>query len=280
MNKNRLWRVVMALGIGLLALGGAATARAEVTLPTNYVLYLSSPGNGQVDGVAYSDEDIMRYSPNLNPQWAKTFDGTDAGLPASADVDAYEYVYVASTFTQLHYMSFDEPVNVPGLGKVDDSDIVVYRANWLGNTWLMHFDGSTHGLTTAGEKLDAFVIASNEDIFLSTHGAFTVPVQSIVEQNGNDEDILGLIKGHSAFSYLFDGNEIGIAPGNDLNNYAMGLGHVFYNLAKPANFNGLNVDANDIIIRAGSSGAWEYARFFDGGANGFPKIDALDVQQP
>jgi hypothetical protein len=178
MNKNRIWRVVAALGMGLVALVGAAGARAEATgLPTDYTLYLSAPGNGTVAGVAYADEDIVRYAPHLSPQWAKTFDGTDAGLPAAADIDAYEYAYNPTTFTHWHYMSFEKPVTIPGLGKVDDSDIVFYRTNWLGNTWAIHFDGSVYGSTTAGENLDAFYIAGNEDIFLSTHGTFVAPIK-------------------------------------------------------------------------------------------------------
>src|SRR5690606_23452532 len=125
-------------------------------------------------------------SPTLSPQWVMHFDGSAAGLPAAADIDAYDYEYNGTTFTTWHYMSFDKAVVVPGLGTVDDSDIVLYKTSLFGNTWSLFFDGSAHGLTTDGEDIDGLEIG-NDYLLMSTTGVFDVPTLNNDTFIGDDE---------------------------------------------------------------------------------------------
>ena len=71
---------------------GEATIEPAAPNPSYYRLFLSTTGGGTIGNLSYSDEDVLSYKPSTG-QWLKTFDGTNAGLPASADIDAFAYRY-------------------------------------------------------------------------------------------------------------------------------------------------------------------------------------------
>lgn len=50
------------------------------------------------------------------------------------------------------YLSFSTDVVVPGLGAVQDEDVVSFSAG----TWSVFFDGTAHGLTASSLDIDAF----------------------------------------------------------------------------------------------------------------------------
>jgi hypothetical protein len=289
MNTKRIWQVMAVLGVGLLSLVGVAGARAEAALPTEYVLYLSAPGNGTVAGVAYADEDVLRYAPHLNPQWAVHFDGSNAGLPAAADIDAYDYRHHNPTFTSWHYISFDKPVAVPGLGIVDDSDVVLYyQSSLLGNSWRMFFDGSQYGLTTNAEDVDSIEVYSNGYMNFSTSGNYAVPHPPNFVLKGGDEDVLAWVASESSYypANFIISDEWGIPAANDLVNMANpdweNGTYLFFTLLKPATLDGngppFNTGPFDIVSRWFSND--EMSLVWDASDNGFSKIDALDVYAP
>ena len=86
-------------------------------------LYLSLETGGTVGGVTFADEDILTFD---GTNFGMHFDGSDVGvgglvLDAFAMIDADEIL-----------MSFTAAGSIPGLGTVDDSDIVKFTSTSLG----------------------------------------------------------------------------------------------------------------------------------------------------
>ncbi len=113
-------------------------------------LYFSTIGNVGVPGVSGTPDNADIYSWN-GSSFARVWDATANGLPGAANVDGF--VRVDATH---FYLSF-APVTtkVPGLGLVDDEDIIY----WNGTAWSLYFDGTAHGLGTSADlDVDAFDI--------------------------------------------------------------------------------------------------------------------------
>ena len=117
--------------------------------------------------------------------------------------------------------SFNTRTFVPGLGCVDDSDIVQFKATSLGEdtagSFEMYFDGSDVGLRSFREDFDGFSLAEDGSLLLSTKG------NSYIKGIGRvgDEDVL-MFKSTSlgeatagSFEMYFDGSDVGLG----------GLGH-------------------------------------------------------
>jgi hypothetical protein len=306
MTNKRMWQAVIVLGVmlALLALGMIGTAYAdegtlaivvegsegaslapaadEATIepatpnPSYYRLFLSTTGGGTIGNLSYSDEDVLSYKPSTG-QWVKTFDGTNAGLPASADIDAFAYRY-QSPYSYM-YMSFDTPVAVPGLGTVDDSDVVVYAVTLGNSSWSMVFDGSQYGLTTAAEDVDGFELATSEEFLISTTGNFSVPGHYGDTLTGGDEDIIRFV--NNGFHFQLDGVNMGLTAGNDVTSLAYeygGEGDRYYLVtAKPYNLPGAAGPAGTILLHTEATyGMDSNALWWTPVAVG--KIDAFDLK--
>ena len=109
-------------------------------------LYFSTIGNAAIQGVAgpNDDADIYRWDGAV---FERVFDASDEGLPGNADING-----LVLLGGDHYYISFDRDagVNVPGLGVVQDEDIVEFNAG----AWTSFFDGSAEGLN-APVDLDA-----------------------------------------------------------------------------------------------------------------------------
>lgn len=276
-GSKRLWQAVIVLGVllALMALGlvgtayadegapavvvegsagetpaptGPATIEPAVPNPSSYRLFLSTANGGAIGNISYGDEDVLSYKPSTG-QWVKTFDGTNAGLPASADIDAFAYSY--QSYTSYLYMSFDKPVAVPGLGMVDDSDVVVYQVTLAGASWAMVLDGSQVGLTTAAEDVDGLELAADGELILSTTGNFTVPGHYGNTVSGGDETLIRFV--NNGFHVQFDALSIGLAANNDVSSLAYeygGDGERYYLVtAKPYNLPGASGGAGTVLLR-------------------------------
>ena len=130
-------------------------------------------------------------------------DGSDVGLGA-ADVDAAHRLDDGSLLLSLNI-----PLDVPGLGPVDDSDILRFVPETLGKLTSgrleLWFDGSAADLTTPGEDVDAIALTPDGELVVSTSSTFVVPAGS-----GQDED---LIKWDGAeWALYFDGSDVGWTP--------------------------------------------------------------------
>lgn len=253
-----------------------------------FYVYVSAPGNGSVGGINYADEDVMMHD-TATGQWMKVFDGTNHGLPASADIDALDYSNV--NLQAAFYLSFDKPTAVPGLGTVDDSDVVL-RSCFLGTcAWSLFFDGSTHGLTTGGEDVDAIdVVGSN--IALSTSGGYNVPKYGGGTLQGGDEDIILYAAVYGNYLPRLDGSAKGLAAGNDTRaidfdrHFGPDRDWMFLVFEDPFTYQytsdrAVSGAANDIFVdempSGGSGGGPAAGTIWDASAAGFPNVDAIEL---
>ncbi len=252
-------------------------------------ILVSSNGNGSVGGVAFRDEDILAYDPDTD-SWRMIFDGSDVGI--YADVNAFAFLPDGSLL-----LSSDVRPRVPGVGQVDDSDIVRFTPASLGantsGSFELYFDGSDVGLSTNGEDIDALHVLANGDIVLSTLGSFRVP-----GVRGMDEDLLRFtptsLGGNTAgaWSLYFDGSDVELTrsaedvwgtwidPGGEI--YLTTQGNFRIRESQPNNIRG---DGDDIFICAptslGDVTACDYSLYWSGGDRGLPKrVDGIHIGNP
>lgn len=261
------------------ATDGAGYETNSFAFPT---LYVSAPGTGNASGTGYADEDIMRYQSGT-ATWSKAFDGSNAGLPDSADIDALTLIINSGYISYL--MSFDNPTAVPGLGTIDDSDVARYDT-WNGQ-WSLYLDGSAHGLTTAAEDIDALTFTPGGFLTVSTTGNFAVKALGGGTQKGSDEDLVSLIDaGTHEWTLWLDGTTLGLQGTNDIG----GVSYLNVNdslvddaryVVAQKNFtlpNGTVAGANDVSEQVWfQNGFTEYTLKFDNATIGFPQIDAIEV---
>lgn len=181
--------------------------------PPSEMLYLSLSSSGQVSTVRYRNEDIVVYEPTTGA-WSLYFDGSDVGL-SNRDVDAF-----ALTTDGRLLLSLDAPHHFPGLGNVDDSDIVAFIPTRLGEQtagrFVWYFDGSDVGLSSSGEDIDALALTTTGQLLLSTSGSLRVGALT-----GKDEDVflftatqLGQ-QTQGTWQRYFDGAAIGLTAGSE-----------------------------------------------------------------
>lgn len=176
-------------------------------------VYLSLRGSGKVGKVAYRNEDIVAYDPTTGT-WSLYFDGSDVGL-SSRNVDGF-----ALTPDGRLLLSLDAPYKLPGLGAVDDSDIVKFIPTSLGEAtagrFVLYFDGSDVGLTSSSEDIDALAMTPDGKLIVSTSGSLTAP-----GVKGKDEDLFVFTatelgkQTRGSWQPYFDGSTIGLTAGSE-----------------------------------------------------------------
>lgn len=233
-----------------------------------YTIYVSPKASVTIDGVSYADEDVLKYDAAVC-EWSKVLDGTDAGLPASANVDAL------AVDGPDFYLSFAAPVaSVPGVGKVSDSDVVKYSDG----VFSLYFDGSEYGLTTASEDVDAITLDVMGDLMISTLGAYTVPGLP----KGQDEDLLRLIDG--TWQLYFDGSHNAGLAGEDIVGVDMAAnGDLYLSLLDSFKVGGLKGNGADIIRCVPTSLGYlntncTYNLFWNSVEYGLKSFNAFDIQ--
>ena len=253
-------------------------------------LYFSTLGRFAVPGVNGKDDDADIYSWDGN-SFAKLFDAGNAGLPGNADIDALQ-VIDADTI----YMSFsrNQGTSVPGIGLVEDEDIVIYSAG----SWSLFFDGSDVGLADSNaEDVDAFTILSDGSLVVSTVGN----PSPLPTANGalRDEDLLRCVGGSygentscTVWELYLDGSDIGLndAATEEINGIGLTAdGDILFTTLADYSTGGLSGGGTDVsVCRAPVTGQTSSCRsielFFDGDANGLPggttaaRLDALDLK--
>ena len=95
----------------------------------------------------YDDADIYAWN---GATFSRTFDGSTAGLPNNADIDGLDVVSENLIYVSLNANN----TSVPGLGDVQDEDVLSYSAG----TWTVVFNGTARGLTAGNQDLDALDI--------------------------------------------------------------------------------------------------------------------------
>ena len=188
-----------------------ATATATATTAPGHAYLLSSSSGGNVSGIAFADEDVLRFDINSG-QWSLYLDGSDVGLVGS-DIDA---LHGLNDGTLL--LSVDTAITLSGLA-VDDSDVVRFVPASLGantaGSFSLYFDGSDVGLTTNVEDVDGLSMTA-AGLLLSTNGNATVSGAS-----GRDEDLLLFAPASlgettaGTWSLYFDGSLMGLGQSGE-----------------------------------------------------------------
>ena len=170
---------------------------------------MSSTSGGSVGGISFADEDILAYD-TATGIWSMVFDGSDVGL-GGTDIAAFSLLSGSSILISFDSSTF----TVPGLGTVEDSDIVRFIPVSLGpdtvGSFDWYFDGSDVGLTASGEDIDAIDFAPDGRLLLSTRGSFGVSGAS-----GGDEDLVAFtatsLGSNTAGTWVlyFDGSDVGL----------------------------------------------------------------------
>ncbi|MCG3211509.1 MAG: hypothetical protein FOGNACKC_05155 [Anaerolineae bacterium] len=109
-------------------------------------LYFSTDNTNVPPGVSGAGDDADIYRWNGGNSYTRVFDASALGW-STANVDGF--VWVDATH---FYMSYSTDTTVPGLGAVQDEDVVYYNAG----TWSVYFDGTSKGLTSNNLDVDAF----------------------------------------------------------------------------------------------------------------------------
>ena len=135
---------VSALDLGVLP--AAADVTAYQLLDDGTKLFALDTFADLGGGVKAGPEDIVRWN---GATYALFFDGSVAGVPAGAAIDAVGRQRQAGVATTL--ISFDIAVALPGGLTADDEDIVA----WNGAAWSLFFDGSANGVP-ANLDIDGF----------------------------------------------------------------------------------------------------------------------------
>ena len=157
---------------------GNWSVNASTVLQVRGPLSFSTFGNTNPPGVGGTADDADLYNWS-GSAFSRVVDASAApyNLPAGANVDGFDRV----SATQF-YLSFSGQVSVPGLGNVQDEDVVFFN----GTSWSLFFDGSVRGLTgTSATDLDAISIVGGQ-LYFSTDNAAIPPGAGGV---GDDADI-------------------------------------------------------------------------------------------
>ncbi|MEB3211050.1 MAG: right-handed parallel beta-helix repeat-containing protein [Leptolyngbyaceae bacterium] len=243
-----------------------------------YGLFFSLTKGTRLQGINVANEDIIHFD---GSQFTKVFDGSDVGLNRVI-IDAFDMV---SADTIL--MSFNTPITLPGVGRVDDSDIVQFTATRLGEetagSFELYFDGSDVGLTRNGEDIDALTRMPTGELIISTHSSFTVPGVS-----GRDEDLLLFTPTNlgeetsGRWSMYVDGSDVGLAAKSEnIDGVSVdGAGRILLSTAGNFSVPGLSgADEDGFIFKPTSLGSrtaghYEPTLFFEGAPFG---LDTNDI---
>ena len=162
-----------------------------IDLPPDGALYVTASGGSVPGAGAYQKNDILKWD---GAAWSVWFDGAAEGLPATADIIAFD---VADDASGAAWLAIRQAVKLPGLGKVQPTQIVYTNG---ATTWSLFFDGGDVGLKTTGERINGLEVLPGSVspigagclhyLLISTIAGGGVPVGS-TNVNFTGEDVLG-----------------------------------------------------------------------------------------
>ncbi len=219
--------------------------------------------------------------------FALYFDGSDVGL-ATFNIDAFAVVSNSEIVLSLAASG-----TVPGVGTVDDSDLVKFTATALGantaGSFELYFDGSDVGLSTSGEDVDAVEVLANGDLLLSTTGDLSANGLTGVDEDVSKFSPTSLGPSTSgSWSLYFDGSDVGLSTsaGEDVDGLALSNGDIYLSTVGGFSVTGVSGADEDVFVfvptSLGSvtSGTFNTALFFDGSLFGLGTNDLSAIELP
>jgi hypothetical protein len=174
-----------------------------------------------------------------------------------ANIDGLQMVD-ADTF----YVSFSNTTRtVPGIGTVEDEDVLLYDAG----VWSVYFDGTANGLTNNGHDIDAFSIEGGT-LYFSTVGNANVGGLG----SADDGDIYSW--NGASFARVFDASAAGLANNADIDGLTVkgGVYYVSFNRDAGTSVPGLGTVQDEAVV---TFDGVNWALYFAG-----PGLDATDGQ--
>lgn len=185
------------------------------TIPQPALIYLGFkssdeiefPDDAQPDFV-YKNEDIVALDPTT-AQFSIFFDGSVCGL-GDANLDDFDILPNGNLIFTLR-----APFTIPGLGDVDDSDVIEYTPDLNGcGTFTYRIKGADVGLTLGAEDIDALGVAADGGLLVSTIGTAIVP-GAMGELKVRDQALIKLDETSGTWSLYFDGEDVGLVGSSE-----------------------------------------------------------------
>jgi hypothetical protein len=227
---------------------------------------LSTRGSANPPGLAgrADDADVLAWD---GTTYARVVDASAApyGLPSGANLDGF-----SRAGPSAFYASFATDVRVPGLGAVQDEDVVLFD----GLRWRPWFDGTARRLTDAGLDLDAISVVGDR-LYFSTLGDVSPP--GVV---GRPDDADVYLWDGTRFSRVWDATANGLVAGADVDGLDLvAPGHFWLSFAATTTVVPSLGAVDDEDVVRDDAGAW--SAYFDGTAHGLTSealdVDAFDV---
>lgn len=241
--------------------GDASASESGVTpvpTPPPSVIYLGFKSSDEIEfdhkpDFKYKNEDIVAFVPNPNNPKTGTFsiffDGSVCGL-SNANLDDFEVTGNGHIFFTLR-----SKFNIPGLGVVDDSDVIEYTPGATTDvcgTFAFFLKGSDAGLTKGAEDIDALGFAADGKLIVSTIGSAKVPG---ISGDVKDQDLIKLESAppNASWSLYFDGSDVALTKSSedirsvwvDAVGDASGNKNVYLTLSGDFKVDSLNEDKGD-----------------------------------
>ena len=228
-------------------------------------LYFSTVGNSNPPGAVGTpdDSDIYRWSGTAHSR-AIDLSAAPYGVPTGANVDGLTRVD-ATHF----YLSFADDTTLPGLGAVQDEDVVY----WNAGAWSVYFNGTGHGLANANLDLDAISVVGTT-LYFSTAGNTNPPG---VGGTADDADVYRW--DGTSYARVWDATANGVPAAANVDGYDRVDGtHFYLSFAGDTTVTGAGaIQDEDIVYVDGTT----RSVYFDGTAHGLTNanldVDAFDV---
>ena len=187
--------------------GGTVPAPSVIYLGFKHSDEIEFEGDTQEDFV-YKNEDIVAFA-FATGQFSIFFDGSECGL-ADANLDDFDILDTGNMIFTLR-SSFD----IPGLGEVDDSDVIEYTPDATGcGDFSFRLKGADVGLTRGSEDIDGLGVAADGSLVISTIGTATVP-GSAGELKVRDQALIKLDEAAGTWSLYFDGEDVNLIDSSE-----------------------------------------------------------------
>ncbi|HQF70358.1 MAG TPA: Ig-like domain-containing protein, partial [Promineifilum sp.] len=227
--------------------GNTASTSTDNTVTYNApapagALFVTAAGGSVPGAGAYQKNDILKWDGNA---WSVWFDGVTAGMPATADIIAFD---VDNAAAGSAWVVIRQAMKLPGVGKMQPYQIAYYN----GSTWSRFFDGGDVGLKTTGERINGLEVLPGSVspigsgcqyyLLISTIAGGGVPVGS-GNVNFTGEDVLGFCMTQSGVNtagqwhVVFEGQSEGLQKNNNYGLSANADASTLYFTAK-SNFTG------------------------------------------
>lgn len=213
--------------------------------------------------------------------------GCQAGTnPCTAGQTCNETTDTCNSAAGTLWLSFSDTATVPGVGTVENEDIVAYNIG--AGTWSLIFDGSDVGLSSFA--IDGMQLLSDGRILFSFTGAGTIGGIST-----DDSDVLQITPTSlgsttaGTWAMLFDGSDVGLTTDNeDVDAISVSTdGRLVLSTLGAFSVSGASGEDEDLIVfnatQFGTTTIGTYAMYFDGSdvglsTNANEDIDASNIR--